>query len=72
MREKLCQNLLVLRLAQIGANQEEQERRRNADGNLMQAHNLEAHTLRQAVNHRTAAHRKQCAELISPPPEQAQ
>ena len=53
------QHLRFLRLAEIGAEQEEGERYRDADRDLVEPHELEADPLRQAVGNRAAAHREE-------------
>ena len=66
------QHLRFLRLAEIGAEQEEGERDRDADRDLVEPHELEAEPLRQAVGNRAAAHREDGAEFVGPAPEEAQ
>ena len=70
--EKDPEHSLLLRLAEVGAEQEEGERDGDADGDLVKPHELEAEALRQAVGNRAAAHGENGAELVGPPPEEAQ
>ena len=70
--EKDPEHSLLLRLAEVGAEQEEGERDGDADGDLVKPHELEAEALRQAVGNRAAAHGEHGSELVGPPPEEAE
>ena len=71
-REEEPEGFLVLLLSQTGTQQEEEEGTGDADGDLVEPHDLEPQSLGQTVDDGAPAHGEKGAQLVGAAPEEPQ
>ena len=70
--EEQVKGIFVLRFPEPGADEEEEKGAGDADGDLVESHELEAESLGQAVDDGAAPHGEERSQFVRPAPEKPQ